>query len=269
MSFFQEIVQWLLKQLAPPQTPSTGMPGPASVERAATISALAELYSIEIIERESQGKARPPTDAELTTILTTVRDLGQAWYGPFRNRRLRIWIDQQPGGGSYGNGFLRIGDPGGDLSLLYRILMHEGTHASNEYRDWPYENEWCTKPGFDWKKVGDSQWVHPRQQGTQMQAGDWETLPVDARDVSVSPAEDLAEMVRYFVHSVKEERAYLWPLDLSQPPTYLWTTSPTRFVFVRDIFLELPPTHAWYRRLPPEQEQLALSNLSAPAPPKV
>ena len=97
-----------------------------------------------------------------------------------------------------------------------------------------------------------------------MQPGDWETLPVDAQDVSTSPGEDLAEMVRYFVHSVKDERAYLWPLDLSQPATYLWTTSPTRFVFVRDIFLKLPPTHAWYKRVLPDQEQLALSHLSAP-----
>jgi hypothetical protein len=261
MLFLRQALQWLLELLGLFRpAPAGGIP---SVERARTISTLSEIYGIQIIERESQGRARPPTDAELSTILTTVRDLGPEWYGPFRNRPLRLWIDQQPGGGSYGDGSLRIGDPGGDLSLLYRILMHEGTHASNEYRHWPYENEWCTKPGFDWKKVGDNQWTHPRQQGTAMQPGDWETLPVDARDVSTSPGEDLAEMVRYFVHSVKDERAYLWPLDLSKPATYLWTTSPTRFVFVRDIFLKLPPTHPWFKQLTEDQEQLARSHLSA------
>lgn len=94
-----------------------------------------------------------------------------------------------------------------------------------------------------------------------MQPGNWETLPVDSRDVSTAPGEDLAETVRYFVHSVKNERAYLWPLDLSRPATYLWDTSPTRFVFVRDVFLQLPSDHPWYKRLSPAIEQLAAQNL--------
>ena len=109
------------------------------------------------------------------------------------------------------------------------------------------------RPGLDWRQQG-SDWVHPRQQGRAPEPGNWETLPVDSRDVSVAPGEDLAEMVRYFVHSVRDERAYLWPLDQTKPPTYLWDTSPTRFIFVRDIFLALPDTHPWYRTLAPDVE---------------
>ncbi len=62
-------------------------------------------------------------------------------------------------------------------------------------------------------------------------------------------------MVRYFVHSVRDERAYLWPLDQSLPATYLWDTSPTRFIFVRDVFLAVPDTHPWYRTLDPGVEE--------------
>ncbi len=261
----QRVWQQLWQRLRP--APGAGGAGSAPVtigfDRARTLATLSETYGIQIVERDSKGFSRPPTEAELTTLLTTARDLGLEWYGPFRGKPLRIWIDRTPGGGSYGDGYLRIGDPRGDMSSLYRIFIHEGTHASNEYRGWPYENQWCFKPGFDWTKVGENTWTHPRQQGTAMQPGDWETLPVDSRDVSTAPAEDLAETVRYFVHSVKDERAYLWPLDLSKPATYLWATSPTRFVFVRDIFLRLSPTHPWYKRLSPEQEQLALSHLAA------
>ena len=132
--------------------------------------------------------------------------------------------------------------------MLYRIFLHEGTHASNEYRGWPYERHFCTLPGLDWRKEG-GQWVHPRQQGRPPESGEWETLPVTSRDVSVAPGEDLAETVRYYVHSVRGERAWLWPLDLSQPPLYLWDTSPTRFIYVRDYFLALPRDHPWYKRL--------------------
>ena len=38
---------------------------------------------------------------------------------------------------------------------------------------------------------------------------------------------------------------------------------PQRFVFVRDVFLKLPPTHPWYKRLMPDQEQLARAHLAA------
>jgi hypothetical protein len=62
-------------------------------------------------------------------------------------------------------------------------------------------------------------------------------------------------MVRYFVHSVRDERAWLWPLDQSKPALYLWDTSPTRFIFVRDYFLALPEGHPWYKRLSPEVEK--------------
>lgn len=257
-----QIVQKLLESLGVVQKAPPGSPlSVPATDRDKMIATLAQTYGIQIIPPDGRPNIRPPTDAELNVLITTARDLGMEWYGPFRSKPLSIYIDKTPGGGSYGNGILRFGDPGSDLSLLYRIFIHEGTHASNEYRHWPYETQWCTKPGFDWTKVGDNKWTHPRQQGTQMQEGNWETLPVDSRDVSTTPAEDLAEMVRYFVHSVKDERLWLWPLDQSKPATYLWTTSPTRFVFVRDIFLKLPPTHPWYRQLSPEQEQLAASHL--------
>jgi len=257
------MIDWFLRflgvrgQLPPSPIQST------TSDRARTIATLLDTYGVQIVEQGAPGNARSLTDGELNTILSTVRDMGLEWYGPFRNRPLRLWIDRAPGGGGYGSGWLRVGDPGNDLSQLYRVLIHEGTHASNEYRNWPFEQEWCTKPGFDWQKVGENTWQHPRQQGTTMQPGNWETLPVDSRDVSVSPAEDLAESVRYFVHSVKNERIFLWPLDQNQPATYLWATSPTRFVFVRDVFLKLPPTHPWYKRLTPDQEQLARAHLAA------
>jgi hypothetical protein len=80
--------------------------------------------------------------------------------------------------------------------------------------------------------------------------------------VSTTPAEDLAEMVRYYVHSVRDERTWLWPLDLSKPPVYLWDTSPTRFVYVRDHFLALPENHPWYKRLSPDAEDRAAVNLA-------
>ncbi len=263
--FLQQLWQQFLDSLRGPRPPALTVARSAAptFDRTKAIASLADSYGIEIIERDMQGQARPPTETELAALLTTARDLGLQWYGPFRDKRLRLCIDRAPGGGSYADGILRIGDPRGDVSALYRIFIHEGTHASNEYRGWPYESQWCTKPGLDWRKVGENTWVHPRQQGSATQPGDWETLPVDARDVSTSPAEDLAEMVRYFVHSVKNERAYLWPLDLSKPATYLWTTSPTRFVFVRDVFLQLSSTHPWYCRLSPEQEQLAVQHLAS------
>ncbi len=101
---------------------------------------------------------------------------------------------------------------------------------------------------MDWRKEGGT-WRHPRQQGQPPEAGEWETLPVTTRDVSTATGEDLAEAVRYYVHSVRGERAWLWPLELSQPPLYLWETSPTRFIYVRDYFLALPKEHPWYKRL--------------------
>ena len=217
-------------------------------------------FGLNVIETDPKGNARPLTDAELSILHATAQALGESWYGSFRRQPIQLWIDRNPGGGGYGNGWLRIGDQGGDVSAIYRIFIHEGTHASNEYRGWPYESQWCSKPGLDWRKVGDT-WTHPRQQGTAMQPGNWETLPVDSWDVSTAPGEDLAETVRYFVHSVKNERAYLWPLDQSRPATYLWDTSPTRFVFVRDVFLQLPPDHPWYKRLPSAIEQRAVQNL--------
>lgn len=217
-------------------------------------------YGLRLIETDPKGNARPLNDAELHILIATADALGPEWYDPFRDHPINFWIDKNPGGGGYADSWLRVGDPGLDASVLYRIFIHEGTHASNEFRGWPYERRWCTKPGLDWKKVGDA-WVHPRQQGGALQDGHWETLPVDSRDVSVAPGEDLAEMVRYFVHSVRNEREFLWPLDKSRPATFLWDTSPTRFVFVRDIFLKLPPGHALYKRLSEDQESLAAKNL--------
>jgi hypothetical protein len=252
---FQKLLQQIVSFL-------TGQPLPSTSPQPELRSQLAQRYGIKLIEHDPQGNARPLTLAEMTTMINTIKDLGPEWYGPFLSRPINLWVDRHPGGGGFGNDWLRIGDPGGDLSALYRILIHEGTHASNEYRGWPYETHWCFKPGFDWHKEGDT-WHHPRQQGAPMQPGNWETLPVDSRDVSTAPGEDLAEMVRYYVHSVKNERQFLWPLDKSKPPLYLWATSPTRFVFVRDIFLKLPPSHPWYKILPPAQEQLAAENLAA------
>ena len=231
-------------------------------QHARAVQTLAGTYGVLAVEQDPKGNARPWSQAELELIIDTLRLLGPVFYSPFLREPLHLWIDRHPGGGGYGNHWLRIGEPGHDLSILYRILIHEATHASNEYRGWPYENEFYTRPGLDWHRVGE-QWVHPRQQGQPPQPGQWETLPVDSRDVSTAPGEDLAEMVRYYVHSVRDERAWLWPLDLSKPPLYLWDTSPTRFVFVRDVFLRLPADHPWYKALPPSVEQQAARNLSA------
>lgn len=227
------------------------------------IARLAEQFGVRVVERDLARNARPLRLDELTVLLETLEGLGPRFWEPFRADPLHLWVDRNPGGGGYANKWLRVGEPGRDVSILYRIFIHEGTHASNEYRGWPYETTWCTLPGLDWRKDAAGNWVHPRQQGRPPEPGAWETLPVSAQDVSTAPGEDLAEMVRYYVHSVKGERAFLWPLDLAQPPIYLWDSSPTRFVLVRDHFLGLPDGHPWHRRLAPEQEARAASNLGA------
>jgi hypothetical protein len=231
-----------------------------TVHHVETVQRLADGYGIRVVERDFKHNARPWRQDELDLLAETLHLLGPTFYTPFLNDPLCVWLDRTPGGGSYGSRWLRIGEPGRDLSILYRIFLHEGTHASNEYRGWPFENEFCTRPGFDWRRAGD-QWTHPRQQGKPLQPGPWESLPVDSRDVSTAPGEDLAEMVRYYVHSVRNERAWLWPLDLSKPPTFLWDTSPTRFVYVRDFFLALPEDHPWYKRLPSDVEDMAAAHL--------
>jgi hypothetical protein len=257
-----DILEWLInlvKRLAANAPPAEVDSHAVDNER------LLNDYGIRLIESDPKGNSRPLTPAERHVLRTTMALLGPAWYGAFRDSPINFWIDRNPGGGHYGNGWLRVGDFGGDLSALYRILLHEGTHASNEYRGWMYEHDWCTRPGLDWVRKGDD-YTHPRQQGRPLQPGAWETLPVDSRDVSTAPGEDLAEMVRYYVHSVKNERPYLWPLDQRQPALYLWATSPTRHVFVRDVFLKLSPGHALYRRLSPEQEARAAKNLGRSEP---
>ncbi len=246
---------WLVRLAAGTQAPAE--PDPDHDQR---VQSLLETYGIRLVEHDPKGNARPWRRDELDLLAETLRLLGPVFYRPFGSTPISLWIDRHPGGGGYGNQWLRIGEPGRDRSVLYRIFLHEATHASNEYRGWPYENEFCTRPGLDWRKTG-GQWVHPRQQGMPSQPGDWETLPVDSRDVSTAPGEDLAESVRYFVHSVRGERDWLWPLDLSEPPLYLWDTSPTRFVYVRDHFLALPDDHPWYKRLPPAVEARAAANL--------
>ncbi|MBN1201172.1 MAG: hypothetical protein JXJ20_04885 [Anaerolineae bacterium] len=245
---------WLNRWLTPSQAPAD-----ATLARA--VEYLRDVYGVRVMENDPKGRARSWRRSELVILTETLHLLGPAFYKPFLDTPLHIWIDRKPGGGTYGNHWLRIGEPGRDVSILYRIILHEGTHASNEYRGWPYETRFCTKPGLDWRKVG-GEWVHPRQQGKLPEPGDWETLPVDARDVSTSPAEDLAETVRYFVHSVRDEREWLWPLDKSRPPIHLWDTSPTRFVYVRDHFLVLPDDHPWYKRLAPAVEARAAANLA-------
>ncbi|MBN1678716.1 MAG: hypothetical protein JW966_00395 [Anaerolineae bacterium] len=230
-------------------------------EHTRLVKHLASDYGIQVIEHDSKGNARRWAKAELDLIAEILLLLGPTFCAPFRTQPIRVWIDHTPGGGSFGNGWLRVGEPGRDSSVLYRIFLHESTHASNEYRGWPYENTFCTRPGLDWQRV-EGEWTHPRQQGRAPQPGTWETLPVDSRDVSTAPGEDLAEMVRYYVHSVRNERTWLWPLDLSKPPVYLWDTSPTRFVYVRDHFLALPGDHPWYKRLSPDIEKQAAANLA-------
>lgn len=239
-----------------------GFGGPAAVdERSAAAAAhLASAYGVRAVGVDVQPTARPWRADELALLDKTLKLLGPRFYGPFHDHPLHVWLDSTQGAGGFGHGWLRIGDPGGDESVLYRIFLHEATHASNEYRDWPYEKQFCTRPGLDWRMV-DGEWRHPRQQGRLQRPGPWETLPVDSRDVSTNPGEDLAEMVRYFVHSVRDERQWLWPLDQSQPATYLWDTSPTRFVFVRDYFLGLSADHPWYRRLDEDVEARVRSAL--------
>ena len=223
-------------------------------ERSAAAAAhLASAYGVRAVGTEAQPTARPWRAEELALLDDTLRLLGPRFYGPFRDHPLHGWLDQAQGAGGFGRGWLRIGDPGGDSSVIYRLFLHEATHASNEYRDWPYEKQFCTRPGLDWRMV-DGEWRHPRQQGRLQRPGPWETLPVDSRDVSTNPGEDLAEMVRYFVHSARDERQWLWPLDQSKSATYLWDTSPTRFIFVRDYFLALGADHPWYRRLEEDVE---------------
>lgn len=226
------------------------------------VNTLHDHYGIKLIERDPKGNARPWRMDEIAMLTETLRLLGPTFYGPFSRQPIHTWIDRNPGSGHYGNHWLRIGEPEDDISILYRIFLHEGTHASNEYRGWPYENDFCTRPGLDWRRNANGDWVHPRQQGREPDPGEWETLPVNARDVSTAPGEDLAEMVRYFVHSVRNERAWLWPLDLRQPPIYLWDTSPTRFIYVRDHFLALPEGHSWYKRLDPATERSVTANLT-------
>jgi len=245
------LLDWLSNLLKSPETDQ---------EHAQTIATLLSTYGIRLVERDPKGNARPWRSQELSLLVEIIHLLGPAFYQPFLRHPIHLWIDRNPGGGSFGHSWLRIGEPGGDLSILYRIFLHEATHACNEYRGWPYENEFCTRPGLDWRKVG-GRWVHPRQQGKPYQPGHWETLPVDSRDVSTAPGEDLAEMVRYYVHSVRHERAWLWPLDPARPPTYLWDTSPTRFVYVRDYFLALPQNHPWYKPLSAADEARAAANL--------
>jgi hypothetical protein len=258
------VLEWL-QNLVRRLTISSTSAGRKVDARVADNERLLNDYGMRLIETDPKGNSRPLAPAEKHVLRTTMELLGPVWYAPFRDSPINFWIDRNPGGGHYGNGWLRVGDFNGDLSVLYRILLHEGTHASNEYRGWMYEHDWCTRPGLDWVRKGD-EFTHPRQQGRAMLPGDWETLPVDGRDVSTAPGEDLAEMVRYYVHSVKNERAYLWPLDQKKPPLYLWATSPTRHVFVRDVFLKLPPGHPLYRKLPREQEERAAKNLGLSQP---
>ncbi len=235
--------------------------GDFSESHNARASNLLSAYGIRLVEKDSHKNARPWHDDEIALLDETLYLLGSTFYGPFLTKPLNVWIDRLPGGGSYGHQWLQLGEPGHDLSILYRIFLHEATHASNEYRGWPYETKYCMRPGLDWRREG-NRWIHPRQQGSPPEPGNWETLPVQTRDVSTAPGEDLAETVRYFVHSVRNERAWLWPLDLSEPPLYLWDTSPTRFIFVRDCFLRLPPDHIWYRRLADEVEARVASWLA-------
>lgn len=250
------LLRWLWTQLFGGDRPGAEPGHDAAVAR------LEAAFGVRVVESDAKGNARPLRMAELSALLETLELLGPRFYGPFRDDPLHLWVDRSPGGGGYGNKWLRIGEPGSDETVLYRVFLHEGTHACNEYRGWPYESKWCTLPGLDWRKDGGGNWVHPRQQGRPPEPGAWETLPVTTQDVSTAPGEDLAETVRYFVHSVKDERAFLWPLDLSQPPLYLWDTSPTRFVLVRDHFLALPEGHPWRRPLEPGQEARAAANLA-------
>jgi hypothetical protein len=269
----KNIVVWLIRQLLQSESTPKSQPVSApnlaqpqsntspSFERQTLVKALDKDFGFHLIESDPKGNARPLNQAELTTLHQTVTLMGPVWSTPFQQKPIQFWLDRNPGGGHYGDGWLRIGDPLGDPSVLYRILIHEGTHASNEYRGWLYEREYCTRPGLDWRSLGNDRFSHPRQQGASMEPGDWETLPVDSRDVSVAPGEDLAEMVRYYVHSVRKERQFLWPLDQSKPGVMLWHTSPTRHVFVRDVFLKLPKGHTLYEALAPDLESKAKANL--------
>ena len=98
---------------------------------------------------------------------------------------------------------------------LSSIAFCSTTHASNEYRGWPYENEFCTCPGLDWRKKGDT-WTHPRSRGAAGACpGDPAGRP---RDVSTALGEDLAESVRY-CPLVRDERAWRPPTKASRRST--------------------------------------------------
>jgi len=95
--------------------------GDFSESHNARASNLLSAYGIRLVEKDSHKNARPWHDDEIALLDETLYLLGSTFYGPFLTKPLNVWIDRLPGGGSYGHQWLQLGEPGHDLSILYRI----------------------------------------------------------------------------------------------------------------------------------------------------
>jgi hypothetical protein len=172
--------------------------------------------------------------AVLEKVHDTAALLGPEWYGVFVQQPIRLTTERDA------SGEVLVINP---LNVR-RSFITEGTRLVNQRRGNFYQNNWCTKPGFDWR-FEDGEWLHPAARG---ESGNWEMLPVPF----TNPADDLAEMVMFYVDLVERNFA----------AKRLSVTAPTRFVFVRDAFLRLPVDHVWYANLTPQAEQQAAENLA-------
>src|SRR5512140_1664144 len=94
---------------------------PLAMSHADALSALRATFGITVVESDPKGNSRPLQPDELAILYETVQSLGPTWYGKFPAKPVNFWIDKNPGGGGYNDSWLRIGEPGADPSVLYRI----------------------------------------------------------------------------------------------------------------------------------------------------